>query len=91
MITSILQEPNSPTLGYARDLTRNVINSTIYDDMEKDFPIQITYCYADKLFGIVVTEFDYKLCPDACISKRDTEELIKDIIREEHCGLVEFF
>jgi hypothetical protein len=91
MITSILQESNSPTLGRARELTRNVINSRVLDDFEKDFPVQITYCYADTLFGVVVTEFDYKLCPDACISKRDAEELVKDIIREEHRGLVEFF
>lgn len=94
MITSILQESNSPTLGSARRENRKVIQSKIWDAFEREFPIEISYSYDDKLFdwtwGTLVTDIDHNLCPSAHIDKADLMECIRDIIREEENGSVTF-
>lgn len=94
MITSILQESNSPTLGSSRKTNRKVIESKIYNAFEREFPIEVSYSFDDKLFdwtwGTLVMDIDYKLCPDAQIEKGDLMECIRDIIREEENGSVTF-
>lgn len=64
----------------------NIIDSRIIDDLEREFPVEITY----ESRGCRVANIDYNLCPDARISKDDLKEIIKDIIREEENGIVDF-
>lgn len=64
----------------------NIIDSRIIDDLEREFPVEIIY----ESRGCRVANIDYNLCADARISKDDLKEIIKEIIREEENGIVEF-
>lgn len=73
---------------------RTVIHSTIMDDKEKVFPIEITYNYNVKgLFELttIISNLDYKLCPDAVIEKSNLEDQIYEIIRAEERTPIELF
>lgn len=64
----------------------NIIDSRIIDDLEREFPVEITY----ESRGCRVANIDYNLCADARISKDDLKEIIKDIIRQEEKCTVTF-
>jgi hypothetical protein len=72
----------------------NMVQSQIMDDSGKVFPIEITYEYHVKgLFELttIISNVDYKLCPDAVIEKANLDDQIHDIIRLEERTAIEFF
>lgn len=90
---TIARKPSLPKT-LSRRGNWNMIHSTIMDDNEKVFPIEITYNYHVKgLFELttVISNVDYKLCPDAVICKGNLDDQIWDIIREEEGTPIEFF
>lgn len=92
MMTSILMEPNSPTLQ--RDESKEY-EKTIYGVIEDDdhnlVPICITYNwrhYFGLTWEILVTGFDYTEIPN--IGKVDLRNEVKRLIEEEEKITVHF-
>lgn len=90
MINSITMLSHSPVMGRSRREETGLINSLITDDNEKVFPIQIEYVFHKNNGVAVVYSHDYKLCPDANISRADLVAFCEQEIKSEH-RLVEFF
>jgi len=73
--------------------SHKTIESLIMDDRERMFPIKVSYEFFNKswfAFATLVTNIEYNVCPDAQIGKIDLMDCIRDIIKEEENGLVEF-
>lgn len=94
MITSILEDSNSPTQQRQRATKWNTINVEIMDNDEKMIPVKIDYEWTP-YYGVghevTIWNFDYSTPVKYVMSERDFCEAVKDVIREEERTTVSFF
>lgn len=91
-MNSILMSSLSPTQQRdSKKLKTKTIESKVWDDNEKEFPIEITYdyydCYGWDRWEVSVVGFTYSVNGTLNMSDATLHELVKDIIREEECAV----
>jgi len=95
-MNNILESNLSPTQEKTLKKQKvKTITSSVIDDNDQSFPIEISYDYTDYYgwdkWEISVWGYDYKINGEASISPKDLSEVIRDIIKEEEKCVVTFY
>jgi len=85
----------SPTQEKTYKQKVKTIHSSVIDDNNQEFTLEITYDYTDYYgwdkWEISVWGYDYKINGKPSISDKDLAEVMRDIIRQEEKCTVTFY